>query len=306
MKLQALYTGLTFLGIVVVFSACAREKKVPEEKTQPAASQPQWKSDYVTANGIRMHYWRTGGAKPAMVLVHGYTDNGLCWTSLARKLQDRFDVVMYDVRGHGYSDKPAWGYDMETLAQDLVALIQALGLQKPILMGHSMGAAIVAAAAAMYPDLPRAVILEDPVFVESRQKRSPKEVAEIREKRRKEIEERRAMTRDQLIELAKTKLHPGWPEEDYGPWADAKLQVSPEAAAVVGSLPDLREYFPKITVPTLILKADADEEQKKRNLEVARLLPKGKLVHIAGAGHNVRRDKPAETLQTIQEFLAGI
>ncbi|MBC7292538.1 MAG: alpha/beta hydrolase, partial [Thermoleophilia bacterium] len=51
---------------------------------------------------------------------------------------------------------------------------------------------------------------------------------------------------------------------------------------------------------------DADEEQKKRDLELARLLPNGKLVHIPGAGHNVRRDKPAETLAAIQEFLAGV
>ena len=39
----------------------------------------EWQDDYVTANGIRLHYWRTGGDKPPLVLSHGITDSGLCW-----------------------------------------------------------------------------------------------------------------------------------------------------------------------------------------------------------------------------------
>ena len=55
-----------------------------------------WTSNTVDANGITLHYWRTGGDKPAIVLCHGITDNGLCWTRAARVLEARFDVIMLD------------------------------------------------------------------------------------------------------------------------------------------------------------------------------------------------------------------
>ena len=66
---------------------------------------------------------------------------------------------------------------------------------------------------------------------------------------------------------------------------------------------DPDEIYPKITVPTLILKADADEESRKKHLEIAGLLPNGKLVHIEGASHLVRLDKPIETERLIRAFL---
>jgi pimeloyl-ACP methyl ester carboxylesterase len=66
----------------------------------------------------------------------------------------------------------------------------------------------------------------------------------------------------------------------------------------------MRELLPKITAPTLILKADAQGELRTQNEEVARLLPKGRIVHIAGAGHNVRREGRAETLTVLRAFLS--
>jgi pimeloyl-ACP methyl ester carboxylesterase len=121
-----------------------------------------WTDGYVVANGIRLHYWRTGGAKPALVMAHGSSDDGLCWTNLAKELTDRYDVIMFDARGHGLSDPPTAADPVDVQVEDLAGLIKALKLDKPILMGHSMGSASVAWFAAKYPDVPRAVILEDP------------------------------------------------------------------------------------------------------------------------------------------------
>ncbi|MEZ4558556.1 MAG: hypothetical protein R2854_19355 [Caldilineaceae bacterium] len=56
-----------------------------------------WTSDTVDANGT-LHYWRTGGDKPTLVLCHGITDNGLCWTRRGAVLEGRFDVIMLDAR----------------------------------------------------------------------------------------------------------------------------------------------------------------------------------------------------------------
>lgn len=65
-----------------------------------------WSDGFAYANGIRIHYYRAMPApgKPVMVMCHGVTDNGLCWTTLAWKLQDSYDIYMVDTRGHGLSD----------------------------------------------------------------------------------------------------------------------------------------------------------------------------------------------------------
>ena len=119
------------------------------------------------ANGIRIHYWRTGAGtgKPPLVLAHGSSDDGLCWTNLAKEIQDGYDIIMFDARGHGLSDPPTPSDPPDVQVEDLAGLIKELKLERPILMGHSMGSASVAHFAAKYPDVPRAVILEDPALV---------------------------------------------------------------------------------------------------------------------------------------------
>ncbi|MDP7518474.1 MAG: hypothetical protein QGI17_15335, partial [Arenicellales bacterium] len=66
------------------------------------------------------------------------------------------------------------------------------------------------------------------------------------------------------------------------------------------------EIFGKITAPTLILKADAQGELRKKNIEVTSILKHGKIVHIDGAGHNVRRDQKQRLLKALKAFLAGL
>ncbi|MGQ3892906.1 alpha/beta fold hydrolase [Legionella sp. CNM-4043-24] len=64
-----------------------------------------WTTGICEANGIDVHYLRTGGSKPPLVLLHGLMLNGLCWMPLARILEEDYDVIMPDARGHGYSSK---------------------------------------------------------------------------------------------------------------------------------------------------------------------------------------------------------
>src|SRR5947209_3881186 len=125
---------------------------------------PEWFSGQVTTNGLRMHYTRTGGDKPPLVLAHGATDSGLCWSRVARALEAEYDVILPDARGHGLSDAPADGYSSSDHAADLAGLLVALGLERPAVGGHSMGAGAVLRLIAEYPDLVRCAILEDPGF----------------------------------------------------------------------------------------------------------------------------------------------
>lgn len=107
--------------------------------------------DVCVANGVHLHYVRTGGAKPPVVLLHGLMGSGACWTPLARGLQGDFDVVMPDARGHGRSSAPHHGYRYDDHANDVEGLIHGLDLDRPVVLGHSMGgmtAAVVASRGA--------------------------------------------------------------------------------------------------------------------------------------------------------------
>ena len=121
-----------------------------------------WQSNFIDSNGIRLHFTRTGGDKSALILLHGFSDDGLCWTPIAKSLSSDYDVIMVDARGHGRSDGPPNGYGHDQHAADVAGLISGLNLRKPIGMGHSMGAVTTLALAGLYPDLPRVILLEDP------------------------------------------------------------------------------------------------------------------------------------------------
>jgi pimeloyl-ACP methyl ester carboxylesterase len=130
----------------------------------PPAMPDGWSDGFVFANGVRLHYYHAVPAegKPVIVMAHGVTDNGLCWATVSEKLQADYDIYMLDTRGHGLSDPFTTSDDGDTLIKDVVAAVEALGIEKPILMGHSMGAATVMRVGAEYPDLAKAVVMLDP------------------------------------------------------------------------------------------------------------------------------------------------
>src|SRR5204862_4623788 len=97
-----------------------------------------WSRGDCEANGTRIHYVRAGGPKPPLVMLHGLMGSGACWTPVARALEDHFDVVLPDARGHGGSSAPERGYGYDDHAADVVGLVRGLALDRPVLLGHSM------------------------------------------------------------------------------------------------------------------------------------------------------------------------
>ena len=274
--------------------------------TSSAGPQPPagWTDGYVMANGIRIHYWRTGGNKPALVMAHGSSDDGLCWTNLAREFQDQYDIVMFDARGHGLSDPPTPSDAPDVQVEDLAGLIKELKLVRPILMGHSMGSSSVARFAAKYPDVARAVILEDPGLVRPATPTAGAP-AQTPEQRRAAMLARNNTTEEALV-AGCMKNSPKWGRSECEFWAPSKRRHHPGTVQNAPSaLPPVSELFSKITAPTLILKADAQGDLRKQNEEVASRLPRGKIVHIEGAGHNVRRENKAQTIEVMKAFLSG-
>jgi pimeloyl-ACP methyl ester carboxylesterase len=263
-----------------------------------------WESNSIQSNGIRLHYWRTPlRGKPVMIMAHGITDYGLNWATFAAKFENEYDIIMYDARGHGFSEKPDGPYTLESHVQDLVGLVHALEIKKPILVGHSMGGSVVALTAATYPDLPAAIILEDPPMEEAIEKLT----VDILPDWKQWVASQATTPKSKLMKMARTEYHPGWTEFEYDHWAESKRLVDPNVIDILkgDGFGNPREIFPKIAAPTLILKADAEEEYRKRHLACAELLPNGKLIHIEGANHLIRHDKPDEMEKEVRAFLSS-
>src|SRR5262245_13827995 len=110
---------------------------------------------WVTGSGVRLHYRAWAGpaapAEPPVLLIHGLASGSRIWDLVAPLLARRRRVVALDQRGHGLSDKPDDGYDFATIVADDLAAMTALGLARPVVVGHSWGASVVIALAAAYP-----------------------------------------------------------------------------------------------------------------------------------------------------------
>ena len=268
-----------------------------------------WQSGDVQANGIRMHYHRTGGDRPPLVLNHGSTDNGLCWTRLARALEGEYDIIMPDARGHGLSEAPEDGYDSATRAGDLESFIRALGLERPAVGGHSMGAMTTFYLAALFPDVPRCAILEDPVFRGNVTPPSEEERRARQERSRREAEEWKTLSREEIMARGRERS-PSWAEEEFEPWADAKKQVIPRHSmggpARAAQQTSWQELVPRITCPTLLVTADPERGaivSPEAAAEAAQLNPRLQVVRLHGAGHNIRREQFEGFVQAVCEFL---
>ena len=102
---------------------------------------PGFKPSFIRANGVRIHAW-TGGAGPAVVLLHGYPQSGIMWRKVVHELARTRTVVVPDLRGYGDSDKPRDGYDKRTMAADIHAVMTSLGHERYAVVGHDRGARV--------------------------------------------------------------------------------------------------------------------------------------------------------------------
>jgi 3-oxoadipate enol-lactonase len=118
--------------------------------------------EYVRAGGARLAYraWGPGQAPPA-VLLHALGESSADWAQVAAGLAPRWRGYAYDQRGHGASD---WSgdYTIEQLTADLAAFVDALGLRRVALVGHSVGAPPAYLYAARHPERVSGLVLEDP------------------------------------------------------------------------------------------------------------------------------------------------
>lgn len=266
----------------------------------------EWLDDYVKVNGINIHYHRTGRNLPSMLLLHGITDNGLCWSRVAGELQDRYDIIMMDARGHGCSDGISGAFSVPILADDAAGVIKELGLEIIIVWGHSMGAITAATLAANYPELVKAAILEDPPL-DAHFKSLPPEIKEGI--KRDNLLVKSMSSQDRLAWAV--KQNPNWHEGEIGPWIESKVQVDPSILDQFGKFHEdpWQDVFKRIQCPGLLLTADPEKGaivKPKTAKQAVDFWSQGRVVRIEGAGHCIHRDRWNESMQAVREFLARL
>jgi len=263
-----------------------------------------WTQHELLLNSVLLHYYRTGnGSKPALVLAHGFSDNGLCWLQTARDLEANFDIILPDARGHGLSERVRSGQPVD-MVSDLVGIIQALGLQHPIVGGHSMGAMVAFQLGVRYPEIPRALLLEDPPWWQG--EGFPRVSQPHEHPMTPWVETITRLTLEELITQTRHE-HPSWPEWVIQTWCPAKKQLDANILTILniqGS--DWPGSVPQIICPTLIVTADPEKGgivTPEIAARVQQLNPLCQVAHIAGTGHHVRFENYSTYMEVLQTFL---
>ncbi|MBL9046651.1 MAG: alpha/beta hydrolase [Tabrizicola sp.] len=270
--------------------------EVPSQETWVEARQT-----LTTADGLAMTYVEAGDpAGPATILLHGYTDNSRSWSLLAPLLSDR-RLIMLDLRGHGGSAAPACCYGPDSMAHDVAQAMDALGIAKADVIGHSMGSTTAAVLAAWYPEkVSKLVLISTAIEVPA----GPTDWlwANV------------PGLPDQIDPNGEFMLAWYWNPNPVPP--EFLDRERAESAAVprqawMGVLQgltamDLGKVTPKVTAPVLILWGDQDSLFDAASQEAVRAAyPAAQFETFAGFGHNMFWEVPDQVAAKIVPFLAA-
>jgi pimeloyl-ACP methyl ester carboxylesterase len=270
-----------------------------------------WTQDDFLVGDVRLHYYRTGrGDKRPLVLVHGFSDSGLCWSRVARDLEADYDVVMPDMRGHGMSERMRPGDEVD-MAADLAGLIRGLGLKRPIVVGHSMGAAVTYQTGVRFPDLTAALVLEDPPWWLSRpfQPTGQFDANPMSAWARGLA----GQTLEELLALYRAE-QPDWPDETVRFMAESKKQLDQGIVETLfgnldGGGSDWLDTNRAVAAPVLLLTGNPQlgaivtPEVQAR---VGELNPTWTIVNVPDVGHLIHYDNYAAFMDALREFLRQI
>lgn len=262
----------------------------------------------VAANGIRQHVLRFGGdgdgdgraARDAVVVVPGITSPAVTWGFVGERFGRHFDTWVLDVRGRGLSSaSDQLDYSLQAQIDDVLALTAALGLQRYALVGHSMGARIVAgAAAAQPPGLARVVLVDPPVSGPGR----------------RPYPAQYAWYGDSIAAAAlgcdretMRRFCPTWTDEQLELRAEWLHTCDPRAVRTSfdgfhGD--DFHRLLPQIRVPALLMTAARGEVVRDDDVrEIETLLPAVQHHRVANAGHMIPWDNEEGFYAAFGDFL---
>lgn len=263
------------------------------------------KAHAFTRGAVAIRAWEWAGDPPATLLLHGIGNYARYWDFFADAVDGRLRLIATDARGHGESGRPAEGYTPDEFVADAVAVLDALAIERAVLVGHSMGGTHAIRLAAAYPDRVEKLVVVDA---------GPESLAEGAERARRlslERPERFEYADDALAYLRRTS--PGYSEDVYANrmrWlfkedaGDYVWRSSRDALAAImtSARGDLWEALRSVRCPALVVRGT---RSNVLSAEVAQRMVKtltdGRLAEL-DAGHNVALDRPAELAALVIAF----
>ena len=263
---------------------------------------------------IEIHYEDHGFGQP-VVLIHGYPLNGASWEKQERVLlQAGYRVISYDRRGFGKSSQPTVGYDYDTFAADLNALLEHLDISDVVLVGFSMGTGEVTRYLGTYGStrVAKAVLMGTipPFLLKTSYNPEGVDGAVFDEINAAVVKDRPAYFKDFLDNFYNVDVLGGTRISEQA-WQDSftvAIGASPYAArACVDTwLTDFREDLPKIDVPMLLIHGDADRilPYAATAARLPGLIKDLEFVTVQGGPHNIAWTHPDEVNGALLAFLA--
>ena len=272
----------------------------------------------VTVNNISIHY-QTMGQGPDVVMIHGIASSLGFWyfgvVPILIRAGASFRVTIYDLRGHGYSDMPELGYTSADMADDLAALLDSLGIEKPHFVGHSFGGLVALHYAVLHPENVAKLVVADtgiPAVQSSRKSKPIWEVwGSVLKRFGVSIDEDKADDIDYLIQQTQ-KLRE---ERGRTSRAEAGLLLRLERLADLAKKTSLMEDFRaiagltiekigKLTHPILASYGERSPSMASYRY-LSENLPNCRSIIIPGAGHFHPLERSDEFVHHVREHLEG-
>lgn len=261
---------------------------------------------HTEVGGVRLGYDMEGGGQP-LVLLHGFPLNRAMWRPQVAGLRNWFTVITPDFRGFGDSESPRNPMSLEAYAQDVLALLDALGCPRFALGGLSMGGYVAFRVMALAASRVSALLIADsraePDTEESRQRRQAA-IARI------EAEGPAGYLEEfvgQVVGPTTRTQHPGVVQAVREIIGTPPARSLTTALSAMASRPDSRPLLGEIAVPSLVVVGEEDTLTPPSAAEaMAAAMPNARLVRIPGAGHMSNLENPEAFTRAVREFLTAL
>jgi pimeloyl-ACP methyl ester carboxylesterase len=260
--------------------------------------------DTVEVDGLRVGYERAGQGPP-VVLLHGYVGDGATtWRGQLEGLSDRFTVVAWDMPGAGRSSDPPESFGLEGYADCLAGFIGRLGLERPHVVGLSLGGAFALELYRRHPGVPATLVLASAYAGWGGS--LPAEVGEQRLRQALALSE---LSGEEFVgTLLPTMFSEGTAPEAVAAFGESMLGFHPAGfrAMARASAGNVRDVLGRIEVPTLLVYGDNDVRAPLavgEDLHAA--IPGSRLVVLPGVGHVCNVEAPDEFNRVVRDFLGA-
>lgn len=249
----------------------------------------------IDRDGVQIHY-EVAGSGPTLLLTHGYSSASQAWDAQVADLSPDYQVITWDMRGHGRSDSPAdpAAYSEEATVADMAAILDACGVERAAIGGLSLGGYMTLAFHLAHPERVSALLLFDtgPGY---RSDASREQWNETARRRGDRLDERGLESVREGGEVRRA-----WHVNGVAGLAHAaRGMLAQRDGRVINSLPD-------IAVPTLVLVGANDEAYLAGTDYMANKIPEATRVVLADAGHSSNIDQPEAFNAAVREFLGRL